>query len=325
MRPALDNRHLSRSALEEYLALSVPATIVVPGEPACRIVIDPPRRQMALRTPHRGDGLDLADFVHVDARLLFIDGTAWCEVSIDYREHAHEAYLLLGDIVDMVQQNGMTLAAAVPSALSTFEDLLTRAAGLTAERRTGLYGELLFLESCIRSVPAATAIAAWKGHTAHEHDFVFPHTGFEIKATRTEKRRHRIGSLEQLQPLPAVPLWLVSVQLTAAAPGGGRSLPELVDDLRAAAGPARRDLDTALARMGWRERDRPLYRDTLTLRTAPAAYPVDKSFPVLTRGIVDTSCPRPELIIDAGYTIDVTSLPSARPPAPADRFIGEGC
>ncbi|WP_158634123.1 PD-(D/E)XK motif protein [Amycolatopsis sp. WAC 04169] len=321
----MDNKHLSRSALEEYLALSGPATIVVPGNPTCRIVIDAPRRLMALRTPHRGNELDLADFVHVDARLIFVDGATWCEVSIDYRNHAHEAYLLLCDIVDMVQQNGMTLAAAVLLALSTFEDLLARAAGLTAERRTGLYGELLFLEACIRSVPAAKAIASWKGFAAHEHDFVFPRAGFEIKTTRTEKRRHRIGSLEQLQPLPTVPLWLVSVQLTEAAPGGGRSLPELVDDVRAAVGSTRRDLDTALARAGWRERDRSLYRDTLTLRTVPAAYPVDESFPMLTRGIVSRSCVRPELIIDASYTIDVTSLPSARPPAPADRFIEESC
>jgi hypothetical protein len=315
------HRHLSRSALEEYLAMSAPATIVVPGNPACRIVLDPVRGEMALRTPHHGGEIDIADFEHVHARVLSADEMAWWEVIVDYRDHGHEAYLLLSDVADMIQQNGLTFTNAVRSALTTFEDLLARTGSLSAERQTGLYGELLFLESCLLSMAPNAAVGAWKGFASHEHDFVFPGRSFEIKTTKTEQRLHRISGLEQMQPLPGGALWLVSVQLTSAAIGGGRSLVELIDDVRVAAGEARPVLDTELTQAGWRERDRALYRDRLTLRTIPAAYPVDDGFPVLNRRIVEQGCARPELIVDATYTINVTSLKRGRPPSPADHFV----
>jgi hypothetical protein len=307
--------------VEEYLAMSAPASIVVPGDPLCRIVIDPPRLSMALRTPHRGTRVDLADFENVDARVVSESGMAWSEVTVDYRDHGHEAYLLLSDVADMIQQNHLSFDAAVRSALTTFEDLLTRAGSLTLERQTGLYGELLFLESCLKQLPTDAAVAAWKGFGSHEHDFVFPGVCFEIKTTTTEKRRHRIGGLEQLQANPGTALWLVSVQLTSAGGLSGRTLPELVDDVSSAAGPAAPELETALAQAGWRERDRPRYRDPLTLRTVPAAYAIDAGFPVLSRRMIEQVCPRPELIVDASYTIDVTSLANGTPPAPAAHFV----
>lgn len=315
------SRHLSRSALEEYLTLSAPAVIIVPGEPVCRVIIDPLRRQMALRTQARGSELDVSDFEYVHTRLVSADGLAWREVVIEYGEHGHEAYLLLGDVADMIQQNGVALEVAVRAALTTFEGLLARAGRLGAERQTGLYGELLFLECCLRIMPADEAIQAWKGCGQHEHDFVLPNVCFEIKSTRTEKRRHRIGGLDQLEPLPSVPLWLISVQITAATPQTGRTLGEVVDDVRAAAGSSLPALDSALAQSGWRERDRALYRDALTLRSIPTAYPVDGTFPALNQRMVDQSTARPELIVDVSYTIDVTSLLNRVPPIPADRFV----
>jgi hypothetical protein len=205
--------------------------------------------------------------------------------------------------------------------MTTFEDLLTRAGSLSLERQTGLYGELLFLESCLQDLPADAAVAAWKGFGFHEHDFVLPGVCFEIKTTKTEKRRHRIGGLEQLQPNPGAALWLLSVQLTSAGGPSGRTLAELVDDVSSAAGPAGPELETALALAGWRERDRPRYRDSLTLRTVPAAYAIDAGFPVLSRRTVEQGCPRPELIVDASYTIDITSLAKGAPPSPADHFV----
>lgn len=315
-------RHLARFALEEYLARAAPATIVVPGEPACRIVFDPPRREMTLRTPRGNDDLpDLAGYEHVETRFAITGGRAWSEITIRYGANGHEAYLLLSDIADMIQQNELPFPTAVLSALSTFQDLLARRGTLSGEKQTGLYGELLFLESCLTTMPAESAIGAWKGCGPNEHDFVLPGVCFEIKSTRTEKRHHKIGGLEQLEPLPAVPLWLVSIQLTSAGPGSGRTLTELVDNVCEAAGPARASVESMLARAGWRDRDRALYREHQTLRTTPAAYLVDDEFPVLNRRILQQGCARPGLIVDAVYTIDVTSLRRGEPPAPAARFV----
>jgi hypothetical protein len=325
MNPATQQgRHLSRSALEAYLTQSAPAALLVPGDPECRIIVDPSRRQLTLRTPQdRGGTPDLADFEHVAARTVAADGRRWFELIVDYGEQGHEAYLLIGDAADMIQQNGMRFEAAVRAALSTFEDLLTRASALSTEKQTGLYGELLFLESLLTCVPPDAAVEAWKGFAPNEHDFVLPGVCFEIKTTSTERRRHRISGLQQLQPVTGTALWLVSVQLTTAGPGSGRTLEDLVDEVRHAAEPARASLDAALARAGWRERDRPLYRRYLTLRSVPAAFRVDAGFPVLDRRIVDEGCSRPELIVDADYTIDLTSLERGTPPAPADLFVRE--
>lgn len=314
------NRHLSRSAIEEYLVTAAPATVVVPGEPTCRVVIDPSMQRMALRTPLQGSPPELGEFEHIRARSVSADGRPWSELMVDYGDHAHETYLLLSDVADMIQQNGLSFDVAVRSTLTMFEDLLSRTSGLSPEQQTGLYGELLFLGSCLRQMPHDAAVASWRGALAHEHDFVFPGLCIEIKATQQERRRHRIGRLEQLEPTPGSALWLMSVQLTQGY-DDTRTLPELIDDVRIAAAGAQSALDAKLAQVGWRERDRPRYRERSTLRTRPAAYLVADDVPVLSRRHIEQVSPRPELIVDAAYTIDLTSLPASRPPAPADRFV----
>jgi hypothetical protein len=314
-------RHLSREAVSEYLS-GAPAAMVVPGTPVCRIEFEPPRREVSLRTPDLGQGEpDLSVFEHVQTRVFAEDGTQWAQLTVRYADNGHEAYLLLSDIADMIQQSGVSFASAVSSALGTFGDLLTRAGGLSAERQTGLYGELLFLESCIQQSGMAGAVGSWKGFAANEHDFVFSQACFEIKTTMMEKRRHTIGGLDQLEPTPGTPLWLVSVQLTSATPSSGRTLAELVDDLRAAAGPSRTALEVSLQQAGWRERDRAIYRNHLKLRSTPSAYLIDNSFPVLDRRAIKAGCARPELIVSATYSVDVTILTPAVPPYPAYHFV----
>ncbi|MDT4991710.1 MAG: hypothetical protein QOH97_1602 [Actinoplanes sp.] len=314
-------RHLSREALADYLA-GAPAVIAVSGTPRCRIEFDPLRGEMALRTPHTGqEPPELSTYEHVDAQVVTVGGAEWIELLVRYGNSEYEAYLLLSDVADLIQQDNLSFEAAVNSSLATFGDLLTRACSLSAARQTGLYGELLFLESCIPLVGPKAAVEAWKGFAPNEHDFVFPAACFEIKTTRTESRRHTIGGLEQLQPTLGIPLWLVSVQITAATPAVGRGLADLVDDVRAAAAAAVGALDVSLGRAGWRERDRSLYRECRTLRSGPAAYPVDANFPVLNREVIRRGCSQPSLILGATYSIDVTTLEPSRPPSPGDVFV----
>jgi Putative PD-(D/E)XK family member, (DUF4420) len=199
------NRHLSRTALDEYLALAAPATIVVPGEPSCRVVIDPVHGEMSLRTPFRGKELDLAEFEHVQFRLLTEDGRVWQEVVIIFNGHPHEAYLLLSDIADMTQQGGLDFGLAVRLTLRTFRELIARHSSLTAEQQVGLYGELLLLEHFLKILPGSTVIDFWKGFTAHEHDFVLPGLCVEVKTTKSEKRRHQIGVACQRDGTAALP------------------------------------------------------------------------------------------------------------------------
>ncbi|MBW6439256.1 PD-(D/E)XK motif protein [Actinoplanes hulinensis] len=318
--PARD-RHLSRDGLADYVA-RVPAAIAVPGEPSCRIDFEPQRHELSLRTPYQGtDAPDVARYENVRTSVVDDAGSLWAEIVVRYDDNEYEAYLLISDIADLIQQDGLPFPAAVDTALSTFGALLTRAGALSAERQIGLYGEMIFLESCIRQLGPATAVESWKGHAANEHDFVFQTFTCEIKTTRTERRRHTISGLDQLDPVPGAPLWLISVQITTATSVSGRSLAQLVDDVRAATGPAAPTLGQALGLAGWRERDRSLYREPWRLRALPAAFPVNNDFPSLNRQMIKSACPRPELIVGATYTVDLTNLTPGTPPAPAHSFI----
>jgi len=312
---------LSRTGLDEYLANQAPATISVPGHPECRISINPSSREMALRTPAGGFVPTDPAYEHVAVRLVSDMGRRWCEVRVDYFDHPREAYLLLSDISDLMQESGLHFQTAVESALRTFQELLTSSRSLGREQEIGLYGELLFLADCITSMGTTEAIDAWKGFAANEHDFVLGAATFEIKTTSTEHRRHRIGSVGQLQPVAGAELWLVSIQLTAASATTGRTLTEIVDDIRDQAAEQTEVLDRLLVQAGWRDRDRSTYRDVWRLRSTPRAFLVDADFPVLDRAAIEAGCSRPELILDASYTIDLDTLPPGAPPHPADSFV----
>lgn len=316
-------RHLSRSSLDDYLGNTAPSVLTIPGEPACRVIVDPERRKISLRTPYDGRVVPALDLENVDLRAVSVDGGRWYELTIDYTEHPYESYLFLSDITDLIQQDNVPFEAAVTSAVATFEQILAHSRSLSREKQIGLFGELMFLLSCIRTTTVREALSAWKGFAPNEHDFVFPAGAFEIKTTTTETRRHRISGLDQLRPLPDSPLWLVSIQLTSATPATGWTLSEVVDEARSLTSNDA-ELDRSLARAGWRERDRSTYRTSYRLRSTPAAFAITSDFPALTRAAVARGCAHPELIIDASYTIDVTGLTPGEPPSPADRFIQEG-
>lgn len=315
-------RHLSRAALDEYLDHSSPSVLTIPGEPICRLVVDPEQRRIALRTPYDGRPAPALDLEYVRLDVVHAEGQRWFDLSIEYALHPHESYLLISDIADLLQQEGLSFDAAVLSAVATFEQILAHSHSLSREKQIGLFGELAFLLSCVRTTSVSEGIDAWKGFAPNEHDFVFPQGAFEVKTTTTEARCHRISGLEQLRPLPDSPLWLVSIQLTSATSATGRTLSEIVDEARDVTSndPA---LARSLARAGWRERDRDTYRTSYRFRSTPAAYIVNDDFPALTRQALARGCAHPELFVDASYSIDVTTLSSGEPPSPADRFIKE--
>jgi hypothetical protein len=312
-------RHLSRAGLGEYLDNSSPSTLTIPGDPACRLVTDPQRHRIALRTTYDGGPLPTLDLEYVELHVISESETRWYEVGIEYSQHPHESYLFLSDISDLLQQEGCPFDVAVESVVSTFDELLAHSRSLSREKQVGLFGELLFLTSCIQATNVDDAVSAWKGYTRNEHDFVFSSGAFEVKTTTTEARRHRVSSLDQLSPLPGTPLWLISIQLTSATPSTGQTLAEIIDEVRQLTSD-HRELERSLARAGWRERDRASYRTPYRLRSVPTAYSIDDSFPALTRAAIARGCPHPELIIDGTYVVDVSGLTRSDPPAPASQF-----
>ena len=169
-------------------------------------MIDAGRRKMALRTP--ADGVVPIDpgYEHVAVQLISDAGQRWCEVRVDYFDHPREAYLLLSDISDLMQESGLPFQAAVESALRTFQELLASSRSLGREQEIGLFGELLFLASCLSSVGTAKGLDSWKGFAANEHDFVFEGVDFRDqdhfnrtpassdRQRRTTSTARRVGS-----------------------------------------------------------------------------------------------------------------------------------
>jgi hypothetical protein len=182
---------------------------------------------------------------------------------------------------------------------------LRRENGLSLERELGLYGELLTLRDLYFAVGAPTALAAWQSENAEQHDFSLAALDIEVKATSAERRQHWIGSLTQLNPTCDRSLWLASHQLTRTS-GGGQSLPDLIDELRAyiGSGTARDPFERKLRASGWMDLYTKTIRSRWLLRTPSVVYEVGPGFPRLTRPLL-SQAKIPTQVIEVRYRIDL--------------------
>jgi hypothetical protein len=323
--PTPGPRHLNFENLDTYWAARVPVQIPVPGEPSCQLHLDPRHDEVSLLTPLVGNEPDVARFRNITLDTFAEDGVNWAELRVAVAVSLHAAYSLLTSVADRIQLMGESLAVAVPRAIAEHRDVLAGRAGLSDEQEIGLYGELLVVESLLKNDDKAEAVAAWTGPLSEEHDFSFASAHVEVKTTTAERRRHLIGALQQLEPVSGVPLWLLSVQITRSSGSGGRTLSQLVSDVRRLAGELVIDLDDRLAAAGWDNGLRDLFTAVWTLRSTPRCYRVDASFPALTGERLAQAVPRASLLSDVRYRVDVTDLEySTAPPALAVFVATEG-
>ncbi|MFK4056817.1 PD-(D/E)XK motif protein [Brevundimonas sp. NPDC046655] len=240
------------------------------------------------------------------------------DVSVDGRRHLEVAttspalfesfYRLIGQVSEAVLKGGSP-QAALSESVALWESLLERTAVLSEERQAGLFGELLFLERLIgASVP--DAVATWVGPDRQAHDFRRGDDEFEVKTTGGQLRIHRINGQGQLNPSVGCRLFLVSMQ-TGDAGSGGRTLPDVVDDLRAAIGcEHRQSFEARLHASGFVERHRAHYGRRRRLRSEITLIPVVDGVPRLVPGALAALPARfaPERIGKVVYDIDVTGL-----------------
>ncbi|WP_182113140.1 PD-(D/E)XK motif protein [Actinotalea sp. JY-7876] len=314
-------RHPDLPMLDGYWADGHPARLPILGAPECFIDLDPPHREIKLSVPADGKEPDLAKFRNIDLATYTDDGVDWWEIRVLAEDSLHEAYSLLTRIADLVQLNRQSVGVAAYQALEAYRALLAARGAMSEEQQIGLYGELLALEHLLRHASPGVAVPAWMGPINEEHDIALADVHFEVKTTKGEHRRHVISGTQQLQPLRGVPLWLLSLQVTPTTPDAGRSLVDLVADVRQLAGGGQPRFDELLRGIGWRDSDADLYASHLTLRSNPRAYLVDAAFPALTDDRLGVAAPQAELISDVRYRVDVTQLDYGVPPAPMDGFV----
>lgn len=318
-----DERHLRSDGLREYLAAGKPARVTIAGDPPVWLVIDPMDERLALRTEWvSGDLPSLDAYRHLSFVTGFADGVHYAEFTVRGNAVLLEAYPALCAVADRVQFDGASLNAAVTEVLAGYHELLRGLGRLSDEEEVGLFGELLVLGGLTADLGTSTALASWQGPFGEEHDFSLQSDDIEVKSTTSEVRRHWIGSSTQLLPTPARPLWLLSIQLTAAGLGG-KNLAEMVGAARdSCTGDALIRLDEAFLRAGWSDIHAPLYRRRFRLRTEPLFFAVDSSFPAITLEHLKRAEVPVERIAAIRYLLDLTGLVSS--PGPAELSIPEG-
>ena len=324
-----ESRHLSWETFDALVHAGPPAVEVVEGEPRVEIFTDAGGSRIGVRTPAAGSDVPPSPLVEIDIRRRHLGGGEVIEISTTNSALYRDFYAFACAVSDRLQIDGMPSTAAVDSALESWAALLQRLSLLNDERQTGLIGELWLLARLAHTMGWPGAVAAWKGSDAEEHDFSIAGADIEVKTTLSETRVHMIGSLTQLVPTGSTPLYVLSVQLTGAGAGAGRSLAEVVADVLAEAATAdtetRRSLRLRLRDSGWRDEHSEHYRRRFALRTPPALVPVDDNCPTITpTSLAALGADRLARLRQVAYRVDLTGLGHEEGTAPFDEVLPPG-
>lgn len=301
-----DARHYSLANVDAFWVAGNPVVLPISGAPTCTLDIHPANGAITLTTPFAPPEPDVAKWRNITFKPVASENGDMAELTVLVDGNLHAAYGLLTSIADGLQLEGEPLAAAVASAIQSHRGIFAGKAGLSQDKEVGLFGELLVLEYLINKTGAGPAVGAWQGPLSEEHDFVFGDVHLEVKTTTGEQRRHMMHGFTQLLPLRDTPLSLVSIQLTRTNIDGGRTLSQLVSQIRAKSGGHRPKVDNALEAVGWRDEDAELYVTFWTKRNEPRAYNVDDHFPALTLERLGNSVPNVRVVSDLSYRVDVT-------------------
>ncbi|MCF3122520.1 PD-(D/E)XK motif protein [Streptomyces arenae] len=159
-------------------------------------------------------------------------------------------------VADRIIAHHRTLDQAYAETVRAWSALLARPGPLGPEKRIGLIGELAVLHHLAHAYGWATAVRSWTGPEGEEHDFGLPGYDLELKTTSSERRRHTIHGIAQLDAAPGRPLWFASLQLTRGG-ADGRTLGDCARAVRRGvaehAPAALGTLDRRLAAVGWSE------------------------------------------------------------------------
>jgi hypothetical protein len=314
------DRHVSFSTLDDYILANVLVTLPIDGEPAASLTIDAANELLTLDVAWDGEQPpDIGGYVYITTDVRHHHRQNWVSLIVHGKRFFADAYPLIRSVVDAVQLEHTTFATAVRESVGQYQELLTASGRMSDNAEVGLWGELLVLHHLFATMPATRALASWRGgDQTEEHDFGLTDDDLEIKTTIGENRRHWIGSLTQLQPTPDRRLWLTSIQVTGAGVGPGYRLPDLIDQI--GTGLPDNDRDTfrgRVERMGYRTTQAPDTYRLLRLRTAPATFRVDDTFPRLTRAALASGDVDATRIEQVAYTVKLDGLtPAADVPEP---------
>lgn len=312
---------LNPDTLERYFRSGAVTTHLVSDSPEAIVRIDGAGQKISLLTPDTGMVQDTAVMKRVSTGLERRNGSDWARITIDARNMYTEAYGLMLSVVQAMR-GGATFAAATSAAMTNMKALLAAKPQIPEPKQIGLVGELLLFRSLLGEFDEQSVIEWWLGPLAEERDYAFPAFDAEVKATVSEVRSHVINGADQLEPSPGRQLWLMSIQITRA--GGdpnGFTLPGLIQEIREQLSTTRDRFMTYLASQNWDDDDAAMYPTAYILRTTPAAYLVDDSFPAITGTRLASVVPNSDLVSAVTYRVDVSSRTPGDPGDPLTGFL----
>jgi|GEM_PF-3218774 len=170
--------------------------------------------------------------------------------------------------------------------------------GLSDAMLLGLFGELTFLRSLSKTHSSETAVVAWQGASARDHDFSAKGIAFEVKASKGNGRKVTISNLHQLDDAGVDALYLVHVRLRASD-DKVHSLQSLGEGIKAAMATNSQLLtkfNDKLGKAGWFKASKE-QRDSTGFRViGRSVYHVTKDFPrILRRDILERFKPGVDL------------------------------
>ncbi|MFH9427356.1 PD-(D/E)XK motif protein [Streptomyces sp. NPDC017615] len=309
-----DDRHLDPDNFAEALSLAVPFEHPIAGNPTLSVFINPRRREIGLRVPRvTREGKVETGLTHLRCRSVVLNRAQFIEVFVDDPAMFSEGYAILCLVADRIQIAGRSVSVAVMETIHSLGKLLRSQGDLLLEREVGLFGELVTLRSLIGFLGSEDVVGGWLGPVAEEHDFSLREIDLEAKSTLSENREHWIPSLTQLMQTVGKPLWLVSHQFTAAGPGQGKTLAELVEEVRAALDETLwADFDRRLTAAGWNGAQATDSGRRFRSRTTPALYLVDQAFPHLSPTILSGAGIDMCAITEVRYRLDLSTVPPSR-------------
>jgi hypothetical protein len=217
---------LSPTSLDEYFLLPHASVHRLLEHPTTDLVVDGPRQRIELVVANADEipARPLPRSVTLDRVVNGLSETA-VRISVEAGGRPFAAYSLLVSTASYVAA-GAPLDEAILSAVLRFKRML-ESDEPTVAQVLGLYGELLVFNAVADQLTPDDALDSWIGPIREEHDFRLADQDLEVKTTSSESRTHRISSVDQLEPLPGRPLFLVSIQLTSGGTDG-ESLAQLI-------------------------------------------------------------------------------------------------
>lgn len=281
-------------------------------EPSIDLVVDIPRKSLKISGAHDGTNIDTDRMRHCSFRVnVAPDGQALFELTISPVEDWYTYYSFIEMVVKRLVE-GQPQARAVAESIDIWNSLVSTKPALGQDQEVGLIGELLFLEFLL-SHNGPMSLNNWTGPEREEHDFKFGDYDVEVKTTTQEARSHVIGSISQLKESPNKELFLLSNQLTKTG-ASGVTLSEIVDRINSTltfeASTIFRD---KLKKSKYLFEDAPLYKMTWEVRTSPAFFFVDESFPRLLNSNLGLTPENLGRVSDVSYRINLEGIePSYR-------------